>query len=58
MVIIGDAGGALKTGRYVTFPKDQRAMSDPFVTIANAVGLPIQTFGDPTICKGPLPGLT
>ena len=33
------------------------AMSDLFVSIANAVGLPIATFGAPDHCRGPLPGL-
>jgi hypothetical protein len=28
-----------------------------FVTVANAMGVPIDRFGDPAICQGALPGL-
>jgi len=33
------------------------ALNDLFVSVANACGLPIDSFGDPRICAGPVPGL-
>ncbi len=58
MLIVGNMGGALKTGRHIRWPKGQRALSDAFVTCLQALGISADTFGDPTVCKGPLPGLT
>jgi hypothetical protein len=57
VLLAGGAGGALRTGRYLTFPSMQHAISDVYVSVANMLGVPITTFGDPAICKGPLPGL-
>jgi hypothetical protein len=58
VVMIGGAGGALRTGRYLTYQEGQRAMSDFYVSLANMfLETPISTFGDPGVCKGPLPGL-
>jgi hypothetical protein len=57
MLMIGSAGGALKTGRYLTFPEGKHCMSDVYVSLANMFDVPITTFGDPSVCKGPLPGL-
>jgi hypothetical protein len=57
VVMLGSAGGALRTGRYLSYPEKQHCISDVFVSIANAMGLEISTFGDPEHCKGPLPGL-
>ena len=34
------------------------AHNDLFVTLANYMGIPITTFGNPKVCKGPLAGLT
>jgi len=51
------AGAGLRTGRYVSFPKKTRAMSDLFVTTANAVGVQMAKFGDAGICQGALPGM-
>jgi hypothetical protein len=56
-VMIGGAGGALKTGRYLTFAEGKYCMSDLYVSLANLMDVPITTFGDPSVCKGPLPGL-
>lgn len=58
VVMIGGAGGALRGGRYLTYPQDQRCLSDVYVSLANMFDVPITTFGDPTVCKGPVPGLT
>jgi hypothetical protein len=57
VVMLGGAGGALKGGRYLTFPDGQRCLSDVYVSLANMMDVPITTFGDPSVCKGPLPGL-
>lgn len=56
-VVLVGGGGALRTGRYLQFPLKQRCMSDLYVPMANAVGLPITTFGAPEHFKGPLPGV-
>jgi hypothetical protein len=51
------AGARLRTGRYVSYPKKARSMADLYVSMANAVGVDIKSFGDPSVNKGPLPGL-
>jgi len=54
-VLLGSAGGALPTGRYLQF---DNAHNDLLVSILHAMGLRDEkTFGDPSLCKGPLPGL-
>jgi hypothetical protein len=57
VLMIGGAGGALKGGRYLTFPEGQRCLSDVYVSLANLMDVPITTFGEASVCKGPLPGL-
>jgi hypothetical protein len=57
VLMIGGAGGALKGGRYLTFPEGQRCISDVYVSLANLMDVPITTFGEASVCKGPLPGL-
>ena len=47
----------LRTGRYLTYPQGQRCISDFYVSLANLFDVPLTTFGDPSVCKGPLPGL-
>ena len=32
-------------------------MSEAYVSIANAMGVPTEKFGDPKFCPGALPGL-
>ena len=54
---LGGAGGALRTGRYLTYPQGQRCISDFYVSLANLLDVPLTTFGDASVCKGPLPGL-
>lgn len=58
VVLLGSGGGALKTGRYLQYKAGDHAISDVFVSVANALDVPTSTFGDPMVCKGPLPGLT
>ncbi|WP_437562563.1 DUF1552 domain-containing protein [Sorangium sp. So ce542] len=54
-VIAGGAGGALRTGRYVRYGGD--AHNDLLVTLCNAMGVDVSTFGNPAYCTGPLSGL-
>ncbi|MDX2021171.1 MAG: DUF1552 domain-containing protein [Deltaproteobacteria bacterium] len=55
-LLAGSAGGYFKTGRYIR-PGKTIAHNDLFVSIANAMGIPITTFGKASVCKGPMPGL-
>ena len=54
-LLAGSGGGALRTGRYVEL--DGVHHNDLLITIAHAFGQPIETFGDPAYCTGPIPGL-
>ena len=59
-ILAGGAGGQLKPGRYLKYdrPGDSGpAHNDLFVALANMMGVPITTFGEPTVCKGALPRL-
>jgi hypothetical protein len=54
-VIIGGAGGKLKTGQVLKFPKDARAHNDLLVTLATAMGCPsVTTVGEPMYNTGPI----
>jgi hypothetical protein len=53
VVIAGKLGGALKTGRVLSFPTMQ-PHNNLLVTIANLMGTNITTFGNPAYCTGPL----
>jgi hypothetical protein len=48
--LAGDAGGYLRTGRLVSF-KD-KPHNNLLVTIANAMGVAVNTFGTPALCDG------
>ncbi len=52
----GNTPGLLRGGRYLAYPKDTRALSDLFVTVAQTLGIAMPSFGDPAICQGVLPG--
>jgi hypothetical protein len=58
-VLAGSGGGAIKTGRFLTFPKADPSSSHSNLlgSMMNAVGVPGQTFGNPKYCTGPLPNL-
>ena len=59
-ILAGGAGGQIKTGRYVKYdrPGDKGpAHNDLFVALANMMGVPITSFGEPSVCKGALPRL-
>jgi hypothetical protein len=63
-MLAGGAGGYFKTGRYLSFGDYNRCQycgdkampgsGDLFVSIANAMGVQTNTFGDPGACKGPI----
>jgi hypothetical protein len=55
--IIGSCQGYFRTGRYVNFPGGTYH-NDLLVSIAQAMGVDITTFGDTRFSKGPLTGLT
>jgi hypothetical protein len=53
-VLLGSAGGALKTGEFFDF-QNKRAHNDLFITLGQAMGVPnFTTFGDPAHVQGPL----
>ena len=53
-VLLGSAGGALKTGEFFDF-QNKRAHNDLFITLGQAMGVPnFTTFGDPAYVQGPL----
>ncbi len=54
-VLAGGAGGALQTGRFLTYPGANHCRL--FVSIARAMGLDLSTFGSFDDGGGPLPGL-
>lgn len=59
-VLIGNPGGRLASGRYISRNKkygergNKRCLGDFFATVAQALGLPMKTFGDPAHAKGPI----
>ena len=57
VVLIGNPGGRMKTGRHLRFQEKEHSVSDAFVTAAQGLGLPMDSFGDPDICKGALPDI-
>jgi hypothetical protein len=65
-VLLGQAGGKLKTGRNLVYEFEDdgkasrgegRTHTQLLVSLLNLMGLPDQTFGDPEAMQGPLPGL-
>ena len=55
-VIGGSCGGYFKTGRWLDTKKTPH--NNLLVSLANAMGMPIKTFGRAEWCTGPLAGLT
>jgi hypothetical protein len=53
VVIAGKCGGAIRSGRFVTYPTAQ-PHNNLLVSIANAFGTNITTFGNPKYCTGAL----
>jgi hypothetical protein len=52
-VLAGRAGGSFRTGRFLDMPG--RNHNDLLLAIAKAFGVPGETFGTPSYCRGPLP---
>lgn len=52
-ILAGGAGGALTTGRFVSF--EGRPHNDLLVSICNLMGMDDTSFGDPELCTGALP---
>ena len=52
VIMLGSAGGQLKTGKIVRYGVNERCVGDVFLTAAHAMGSPISTFGDPAHSKG------
>jgi len=60
-LLAGSCGGRFKTGRFVDYLAgggSGHPHNNLLVSLAQAMGLPDTTFGDPQHCTGPLPGLT
>jgi hypothetical protein len=53
----GVAGGDGSRGPAAGKPVPVHAVSDLYVSLAEAMGVATKTFGDPAHCRGPLPGL-
>jgi hypothetical protein len=53
-LIAGQGGGSVRTGRFLQVPRSPsaRGHNDLFVSLANAMGSNITTFGNPAACKG------
>lgn len=51
-LLAGGLGGRLDTGRYVQL--DRAYHNELLLTLAQAFGVPGDTFGDPDYCRGPL----
>jgi Protein of unknown function (DUF1552) len=60
-VLAGKAGGALRTGRYLSYKGKNAGENEPhsklLVSVANALDVPIDSFGFTGKGKGPLSGL-
>lgn len=54
-ILAGGASGRLRTGRHLVY--DHASHVDLLVSVLNFAGLPVDTFGNPEYCTGPLTGL-
>jgi hypothetical protein len=57
-VIVGSGGGYFKTGRYLAYPEGQQPLARVLISIAQALGTDVTTFGDAEFGSSELPGLT
>jgi hypothetical protein len=55
-LLAGSANGYFRTGRFLQYGQGT-SHNDLFVSLANAMGVDITTFGNPAVCKGPLANL-
>jgi hypothetical protein len=56
-VLCGNAGGGLRTGRFVSYEGQGLPHNNMMVSILNALDIPDTTFGKADWCTGPLSGL-
>jgi hypothetical protein len=56
-VLAGSAGGALRTGRFLSYENEGLPHNNLLVSLLNAMDVPDTTFGKPDWCTGPLTGL-
>jgi hypothetical protein len=56
-VLAGNAGGTLRTGRFVSYEGQGLPHNNLLVSLLNAMDIPDTTFGKPDWCTGPLTGL-
>jgi hypothetical protein len=54
-VLAGGAGGFFKTGRYLKYGGDHH--NNLLVSLCQAMGAEVSSFGNPAYCSGPLTGL-
>lgn len=54
-MLAGNVEGYFKTGRYINYGGTPH--NNLLVSVCNAFGLGLTSFGDPNFCTGPLPGL-
>jgi hypothetical protein len=60
LIMIAGKNVGMRGGRYITYPEGRYCISDAYTSIANLFLAPadqLAKFGDPSVCKGPLPGL-
>ena len=57
MVTVGDAGGALQTGKYLDLPFRKHTVNQGFLAVAQGMGVKLDHFGSKELCPEPLPGL-
>jgi hypothetical protein len=55
LILLGGRAGS--AGRYVDYPEGRHFKGEAYASIANAMGVPTEKFGDPKYCPGPLNGL-
>ncbi|MEM6996593.1 MAG: DUF1552 domain-containing protein [Myxococcota bacterium] len=55
ITIVGGAGGALQTDRLLDY--SGRALNDLWISLAQLMDVDLDTFGDPSLVQGALPGL-
>jgi hypothetical protein len=55
LILLGGRAGS--AGRYLEYAEGKHCMSEAYTSIANALGVPTEKFGDPNFCPGPLAGL-
>lgn len=53
-VVLGGAGGRLRTGQVLQFPRGMRAHNDLLATLATAMGCGATSVGDPMYNTGPI----